>query len=581
MLKRMIRVWGRRAAFAFAGVAVCLVLLEASLALIGRLYLLGRERAVRRSLEHGAGMRVACLGESMTYGRYPPALERLFNARYPGGGVAVIDKGMYSSHSDYVVSILDETLRLYRPAVVIVMMGCNDAEDALLFQGAPARAAPPAVYRLRTYRLIRFLFNDWLRHGPSVRPGFPTAQEERRALAPGDARAASGKRPWQKLWLEKLKLYGRLRETVNPEKETAGAGNAEGESLEQTRQRLIGLVETQRATCQDYRRLADIERQEGRPDRAESLYREAWTRFPDAFSKYEDFVPLIRLYEDGHKPGEAAALLEQVVCIDPSAFLAYDNLVYNLVAQHGEDTCQEALEICRQLADRFPAMAGVYRLMALTYVGLKNDVEAERCYQIALARSAGDIRMNTDLLDFYRERGRWNDMETVLQTLLDRGCPERERIYSALSELARRQGNGEKAAQYRRLAADYARGHIHPVTQRNWRAVAARVLGEGTLLVAMQYPMRPLEPLRDMLGPYAGRVVLVDNDASFRHAVERDGYEAYFEDSFGGDFGHTTPKGSEMMARNIMETLASDPRGARLLEWLDRGGVGKAASASR
>jgi hypothetical protein len=70
----------------------------------------------------------------------------------------------------------------------------------------------------------------------------------------------------------------------------------------------------------------------------------------------------------------------------------------------------------------------------------------------------------------------------------------------------------------------------------------------------MQYPLRSVDELRTILGDPAD-VVFVDNDASFREALRRAPWETWFTDDFAGDFGHTTPAGSELIAENAARAI--------------------------
>jgi len=70
----------------------------------------------------------------------------------------------------------------------------------------------------------------------------------------------------------------------------------------------------------------------------------------------------------------------------------------------------------------------------------------------------------------------------------------------------------------------------------------------------MQYPMRSVLALKDMIEPSEG-VIFVDNEQAFRSAIHRSRMSDYFFDLFGGDFGHCTEKGNQLMAQNITRTL--------------------------
>lgn len=81
-------------------------------------------------------------------------------------------------------------------------------------------------------------------------------------------------------------------------------------------------------------------------------------------------------------------------------------------------------------------------------------------------------------------------------------------------------------------------------------------------LAAMQYPMRNVNELKLMLGD--PKVIYIGNE-NFRDGVAHDGYEKYFTDDFGGNFGHTSRLGSQLIANNAAKAI---------LSWLRKGEKG-------
>lgn len=70
----------------------------------------------------------------------------------------------------------------------------------------------------------------------------------------------------------------------------------------------------------------------------------------------------------------------------------------------------------------------------------------------------------------------------------------------------------------------------------------------------MQYPMRRLDPLREMLAP-ASDVVFVSNERIFKDALLGRPYSEIFADLFAGDFGHTNIEGNNILAGNVAEAI--------------------------
>jgi len=87
--------------------------------------------------------------------------------------------------------------------------------------------------------------------------------------------------------------------------------------------------------------------------------------------------------------------------------------------------------------------------------------------------------------------------------------------------------------------------------------IAEEVLEAKKKLVCVQYPVRSIVPLKDMLQGYQG-IIFVDNEKIFKDALSRDGYDYYFYDHFGGDFGHATKQGNKLLAENIADAILKE-----------------------
>lgn len=116
-------------------------------------------------------------------------------------------------------------------------------------------------------------------------------------------------------------------------------------------------------------------------------------------------------------------------------------------------------------------------------------------------------------------------------------------------------------AVVRRLTAE--RGST--TTARNFRLVHLMLKEHDVPLVAVQYPLRSVEPLEDLLDRDPA-IVFVDNERLFRDAVANMPWDAYFTDAFAGDFGHLNRAGNRMLAENVARAVervldARAPRG--------------------
>jgi lysophospholipase L1-like esterase len=83
------------------------------------------------------------------------------------------------------------------------------------------------------------------------------------------------------------------------------------------------------------------------------------------------------------------------------------------------------------------------------------------------------------------------------------------------------------------------------------------IVSGGGIMVLVQYPLRDPAIYRNALHE-AGRtqdVVIVDNRSTFRRALAEGAYDDYFKDRIGGDFGHCTPRGNQILAENILREI--------------------------
>ena len=91
-------------------------------------------------------------------------------------------------------------------------------------------------------------------------------------------------------------------------------------------------------------------------------------------------------------------------------------------------------------------------------------------------------------------------------------------------------------------------------TRLNYERVAQLLAGRRIEHIAVQYPMRPLESLAEMLEGIPG-ITMVENRRNFEAAVAEHGYWAVFNDRFAGDFGHMTEAGNALLAQSVARAI--------------------------
>lgn len=132
--------------------------------------------------------------------------------------------------------------------------------------------------------------------------------------------------------------------------------------------------------------------------------------------------------------------------------------------------------------------------------------------------------------------------------------PDAENFRRTLAGIYEQVGESAKAREQLAIAEAMADTEVLGITRANYRRLVDVLKDHDVVLVAMQYPLRRADHLKVLLrGSEAP--IYVDNEAIFREAVAREGYDAYFVDRFAGDFGHCTARGNRLIAENLVRTV--------------------------
>ena len=135
--------------------------------------------------------------------------------------------------------------------------------------------------------------------------------------------------------------------------------------------------------------------------------------------------------------------------------------------------------------------------------------------------------------------------------------PGNERVYTELEGLYEEMGKPGLAREYSRKAKELGLNYYTLITTANYHKLKAILDKRGIVYVCVQYPMRPLKPLK-MIFEGQRNIIFVDNEKVFKDAISKDGYCEYFRDMFGGDFGHCTEKGNRLLAGNIANVILKE-----------------------
>ncbi|MFA5137967.1 MAG: tetratricopeptide repeat protein [Elusimicrobiota bacterium] len=178
----------RKTAALLLGALAAFVLLEAGIRAAGLAFSALQDVRNRTSGAAGGAYRILCLGDSMTAGTYPKMLEEMLNDRMPGRRFAVIDKAQPATLSHFVLANIKRNLDEYRPHMVVVMMGSNDANPWMTYGGLPAEESA----RLKTVALARALLrlSADKRRAARLRAAFAGIEREGAPICSGHGSAA-------------------------------------------------------------------------------------------------------------------------------------------------------------------------------------------------------------------------------------------------------------------------------------------------------------------------------------------------------------------------------------------------------
>jgi lysophospholipase L1-like esterase len=157
------------------------------------------------------------------------------------------------------------------------------------------------------------------------------------------------------------------------------------------------------------------------------------------------------------------------------------------------------------------------------------------------------------LANLYEKNGREDLAEQTLLDLVNRVNPGNEIVYQHLIDFYVRRGDEEQVARHREIQRRIRFEYVNPVTWTNYEILKKELAADDVQLFAMQYPTRPIEPLKRMVGEESG-AIFIDN-TFFRDLVVEGGYQRYFVDNFAGDFGHLTRLGNCLLAENAARVI--------------------------
>ncbi len=504
------------------GIIAVLLIIEMCLRLGGLIFVSRQDKKNVASLGRLGVYKIMCLGESTTaLGgalSWPSQLENILNSRGMSTKFSVINRGFPSINSSYIIANIEGNLDKYRPDMVVAMMGMNDRENTTIYTSFP----------IKTYKLVKLLVGNIA----SKIDGLKKEEKERALIEavknnPGKAEA------WTK--------FGWYYKSLN--------------DCEKAEQAFEKALKSDPSYEMAYFEIAQCYKEQGRYDDAASALERILDINPGNNIAYMD---LGRLFRAQGKPDKAEKIFARALALNPANVEPLMELGRCFIQQKKYGMAEQTFKKAVQLN---PAHDGAYFELGLCY-------EKQEKYRPAIEMFEKSVEINPsdpmnaksyfELAGCFGMIGEYGKAEQIIKRVAGQN-PSNDRVYDELARLYDKMGKKDEALAARVKADEMRLASGSTMTRRNYRELKQVLDKRGIKLVCVQYPTRPVGPLKDIMAEYKD-VVFVDNEGSFKEAVNRESYDEYFTDACYIDFGHGTPKGNRLLAQNVADAiLASFP----------------------
>ena len=486
-------------------------MLEAALRLGGFISLSLQAHRNTLAMRQKGTYRIMCIGESTTQKQYPAFLEQALNGKDQGIRVSVIDRGLQAANSTFLLSRMEEDLVTYHPDMVVAMMGINDKGPHMPYEPETSSKFVRAIRTLRTHKLARIA---WMHITNTGNRG-------------GDALHSAVAGEWKTV---KLKARPQPAQAQG----TTGLGRNPRPSNDGS---YVDLGWT-------YRKRGDLAK-------AVAAFKKALEINP----RNEDaYGGLGLIFDERGEYVQAAAAFKKALEINPQN-KSYVDLGWSY----------------RKRGDLAKAVAAFKKALEIdprnedAYGGLGSLFNAQREYVQAAAAFKKALEINPRYVDAYTGalwaclsgRGDSSSLQYLLKKSKEYSFPT-DRLYGALSTLHAAIGNLSLAQRYHKKLEQLQLNEYDQLVADNYLRLKTMLDRRGVKLVCVQYPMRGLAPLKKIFKEEEGSIIFVDNEQVFKDAVKKSSLREYFTDLFGGDFGHCTDKGNNLLAENIANVVARE-----------------------
>jgi len=514
------------------GFIFAVVLLELGLRIGGFVFSSIQEYRNIASLKQKGTYHILCLGESTTavWGAcsWPYQLEEILNGRDTGIKFSVINKGVVSIDTNYIMEHLEENLNKYNPDMVITMMGLNDKVDTSLYKDTVDtvlyKDVPIAIYRL--VKLLRHNIKNKIRE-------IKIHNEE-----------TIFKKAIEKNPLDKS-AYIRL-----------GRQYQINGNFDKAAEIFKKAIELDPGDYMLYFELGTCYRKLGKPEKIEEIFKKAVELNPMDPRNDVAYFELGRCCREQGKPEKAEAIFKRIIKLNPGNDVVYFELGRCYIEQ---GKFEKAGTIFKKAIELNPGNSNLsFELGRYYRKQLKYD-KAEEMLKKSIELNPWDPRNDRAYFELgrcYKDQKKYNRAEAILKKAIEQD-PKNDKAYDELAVLYETMGKYETARENHKKADEIRLQNCSLMTLNNYHKLKKVLDKRGIKLVCVQYPMRSVELLKKILEPYKD-IVFVDNEKLFKDALKQGSYDEYFADACYNDFGHGTPKGNRLLAENIANVILKE-----------------------
>lgn len=495
-----------------------LVFLEMGLRADGLIASSWQEYRNARTIKQKKAYRILCLGESTTQNQYPQFLEEALNQRNSGVRFSVMDKGKTATNTSVILNQVETCLDQYHPDMVVTMMGIKDGIYAIPDEANAASEIKFFLQSFRTYELARLV---WLRISAKARET-------------GLYRSGADKQLFRKV--QKYLPKGGSKKTYT-------------ESIS-TEELLKKAIEFKPDNDSAYVGLGRLYLNQGQSFQAEKSFKKAIELNPKNANAYSG---LGRFYQDQGRSSQAEEAFNKALELNPGNDSAYFGLGRFYQDQGQASLAEEAFKKAIELNPRNDI---AYFELGRFYNDHGDFSRAEDAFDKALQLNSKNYTAYFELGWFYQDQGKFSQAEDAFKKAIELN-PKSDNAYRTISIFYEAIGKPALAKEFAQKADGTGSGYYNPVTVSNYRKIKKILDKRGIKLCCAQYPMRNVELLKKIFERDRG-AIFVDNQKVFQEAVKEAGYKAYFIDMFGGDFGHCTARGNQLLAQNIADVILKE-----------------------